>query len=164
MEEPHNVRLAYEALVERLSGEPEWEQVGDSVHLWGLRHMRWNFLNLPHVAQGEAFDDYLWCLDRLLESGIVLDDEDMRIHEAHEAGRASRMDVALAEQSLEMRERELAWDGEHTALEADIAGLRYALDHVMGSASFKVGRVMTAPMRLVRDLVRERSSSSRASV
>ena len=61
-----------EALVERLSSEPEWDVIGTSVHLWGLRHMRWNFLTLPPRARGEAFDDYLWCLERLRGLGIAL--------------------------------------------------------------------------------------------
>lgn len=154
---PHNVRCAYEAIVERLQDEPVWSELSASFHLWGVRHMRWNFLTLAPHAQGKAFDDYLWCLDGVVERGIELDEEDRRIYDAIERGRASQMDVEVAQQALKTIETDAIRDSlEHrlAETEAELAELRYAFEHVVESASFKAGRALTLPGRLLRDQIK----------
>lgn len=68
------------------------------------------------------------------------------------ARRQAKFEDRLEDETSRARAELAAKAAEADGLRAELERMRYDLDHVTGSASFKLGRALTAPLRKVRDL------------
>lgn len=145
---PHNAKTAADALRSKLKESPQvWEACGWKCQDWGLSHLRWNYRTLQDEARQEAFSDYRDLMLSMMGrgGGGFHNCEEEWVCDAFAANPGCES-MYIADQAIDFgymkRERDNLLDS--------LNSLQDAIDN---SATFKVGRAVTAVPRAIKKLI-----------